>query len=66
MFAEMGFNIIPDIAEIDKVKEESNLLLPIDNLVSYSISIRTVACFFVAGLEIPHERLNHCFFALCC
>ena len=60
----MGFDIVPYVAEIDKIKEESNPLLTVDNLVANSISIRTVACLFVAGLEFPHERLNHCFFAL--
>jgi len=66
MLAKVSFDVVPEVAQIDKIKVECKSFFTISHSVSNGISVGAEVGLLVARLEIFDKRLKHGFFALCC
>lgn len=64
VFSEVGFDVVPDVFEVDEEEGEGEFLFSVEDLVLDGVGVRAEVALLIAGLEVPDETVEKSLFEL--
>lgn len=58
VFSEVGFDVVPEVFEVDEEEGEGEFLFSVEDLVLDGVGVRAEAGLLVAGLKVPDETVE--------